>query len=102
MLLLRKIIFWVVFLLIVWIAASLIALNKDVVTVDALFGKFELKLGFALLTAFVFGLALGMLSMFLAWLKSLNRNRIIKKEKNALDKEVQNMRTLPMSDSSQG
>lgn len=99
--LLRKIIFWTVFLLILWVAASLIALNKGVVNVDTLFLKLDVKLGVALLTAFAIGWLFGIMSMLIPWMKRANKARVLDKKLKTKEKEVDNLRQLPMSDSSQ-
>lgn len=101
MTLLRKIIFWSVFILILWIAASLIALNKDIVQVDTLFVKLNSKLGVALLSAFALGWLFGIMSMLIPWMKRANKARVLDKKLKTKEKEVENLRQLPMSDSNQ-
>jgi len=95
---LRKLIFAIVFLLILWIAASLIALNKDPIMLDILFIKLEQKLGVILLAAFAVGWLFGILSMFLPWMKRANKARVLGKQLKTKEKEVENLRQLPMSD----
>jgi len=99
MTLLRRIIFWTVFFLILWIAASLIALNKEIVNLDTLFVKIDVKLGLALLASFAVGWLFGIMSMLIPLMKSANKVRKNKKELKSKEKEVENLRQLPMSDS---
>jgi len=95
---LRKLIFWLVFLFILWIAASLIALNKDIVSIDILFMKLDIKIGVALLTSFALGWLFGIMSMLIPVMKGWNKGRVLKKEKEKAEKEVKKLRESPFND----
>ena len=97
--LLRKLIFLLIFLIVLWISASLIWLNPQEVELNLLFATFKPKLGEALLGALVSGMLLGILSMFLPWMKRANTARKLGKNLRTKEKEVENLRKLPMQDS---
>ncbi|MBT8141888.1 MAG: LapA family protein [Gammaproteobacteria bacterium] len=95
---LRTLIFIVFFVLVAWIAITLIWTNKEVVELNLLFATFELKLGEALLGFFALGMFTGILSMFLPWVKRANKARKLGKELRTKQKEVENLRKLPMQE----
>ena len=96
--LLRKLTFLLIFLIVLWISASLIWLNPQEVELNLLFATFKLKLGEALLGAMVTGMLLGILTMFLPWAKRANKARKLGKNLKTKEKEVENLRKLPMQD----
>lgn len=96
--LLRKIILIVLFILILWISASLISLNKEPVELNLLFMVIKPKLGEAVLGFFAGGMLLGILSMFLPWAKRANKARKLGNTLRTKEKEVENLRKLPMQD----
>ena len=96
--LLRKLIFLLIFLIVLWISASLIWLNPQEVELNLLFATFKLKLGEALLGAMVTGMFLGIISMVLPWAKRANKARKLGKNLKNKEKEVENLRKLPMQE----
>lgn len=96
--LLRKLIFLLIFLIVLWISASLIWLNPQEVELNLLFATFKLKLGEGLLGAMVTGMFLGIISMVLPWAKRANKARKLGKNLKTKEKEVENLRKLPMQE----
>jgi len=96
--LLRKLIFLIFFILIAWIAASLIWLNPDPIELNLLFATIKPKLGEALLGAFATGTFTGIVLMFMPWAKRANKARKLGKDLRTKEKEVENLRKLPMQE----
>ena len=96
--LLRKAILLILFIIVLWISASLISLNKTPVELNLMFAVFEVKLGLALLGFFAGGMLLGILSMFMPWAKRANKARKLGKNLRTKEKEVENLRKLPMQE----
>jgi len=98
---LSRVIFWIVFLLIAVIAVTVISSNQQTVNIDILFTKVEVQIGLALLVGFAVGWLFGILSMLLPWLKRANKARVLGKKLKTKEKEVDNLRQLPMSNPDQ-
>ena len=96
--LLRKSIFLILFILVLWISASLISLNKDPVNLNLMFIVIKPKLGEAILGFFACGMLLGILSMFMPWAKRANKARKLGNNLRTKEKEVENLRKLPMQE----
>lgn len=96
--LIRKLILLIIFLIVLWISASLIWLNPQDVELNLLFASFKLKLGEALLGALVTGMFIGIISMVLPWMKRANKARKLGKNLRNKEKEVENLRKLPMQE----
>ena len=96
--LMRKLFLLLLFILVLWIAASLIWLNPQEIELNLLFTTVKPKSGEALLGALAFGMLVGILSMFLPWAKRANKARILGKTLRTKEKEVENLRKLPMQE----
>jgi len=96
--LLRKFTILLIFLIILWISASLIWLNPQDIELNLLFATFKLKLGEALLGSLLVGMFLGIASMFMPVAKRSVKARSLNKKLKASEKEVENLRKLPMQD----
>jgi len=99
---LKTLLFVLIFSFLALLAVTIIVNNKELVDLNMLFMSTKVKLGLAILLAFVFGWFIGIVSMFLPWLKRANKVRVLNKKLAISEKEVKNLRQLPMSDSGQG
>lgn len=96
--LLRRGIFVIVFAFLALLAVTIITNNSQLVDVNMLFMSSNVKLGLALLVAFLIGWSIGIASMFMPWLKRANNARLADKKRMRAEKELDNLRQLPMSD----
>lgn len=71
-------------------------LNTDPVTVDYLLGQAETSLSFILFVALLCGWLLGLVSCTLIVLRQRRESRRLKKEKQLLETELNNLRNLPL------
>jgi len=95
---LRSIFTIILFIIFAWIAVTLIWLNKETIDVNLLFMTVNVKLGLALLGFFISGMGIGLLTMFMPVAKRSIKARGLDKKLKASEKEVENLRKLPMQD----
>jgi len=93
---LRYVFIGLIFILFAWISITLMWLNKDPVDVNLLFTTVNIEIGMALLGFFISGVALGISFMVLPVAKRSLRARSLDRKLTARDKEIENIRKLPM------
>jgi len=94
----RKLLLLLLFVIVLWISASLIWLNPEQVELNLLFATVKPKLGEALLGSLAIGMLIGITSMFLPWAKRANKARKLGKNLRSKEMEVENLRKLPMQE----
>jgi len=96
--LIRKLLLLLLFVIVLWISASLIWLNPQEIELNLLFATVKPKLGEALLGSLAVGMLIGITSMVLPWAKRANKARKLGKNLRSKEMEVENLRKLPMQE----
>ena len=91
-----RIIGYLFFLVIVVIGVTFAYLNAHSVIFNYYFGTKSLPLSLLLVFALGIGLLLGLIVMFLSWLKLKRSNRKIRKQLKNAEKELINLRNFPI------
>lgn len=87
--------FWVLILV---VATVFVVLNSSHVQFDYYFGKVSIYLPFLLFVALIMGALLGFLAMLPWWWRGMLRLRGCKSALKKAEKEINNLRHLPMKD----
>ncbi len=95
---LRFIVYLLIVLLVLVIAASFASLNPGNVTLDLAVGVIETRVALAFAITFILGWLVGMATLTLFVLKLLNDRRKLRKSVKLAEAEVSNLRQLPMRD----
>lgn len=74
------------------------ALNMSLVTVNYYFSESSLPLSLLLVLVFSLGCVLGMMVGFCLLLKSKMRNYRLRQRLNLAEKEIENLRAIPLQD----
>lgn len=93
-----RILTYILILLIILFGISFAILNSQTVTVDYYFRQSNLPLSLLLVITFVFGSLLGMLVGLFLLLKVKIRNHQLKQRLKLADKEINNLRNIPLQD----
>ena len=93
-----KILAIVILLVAAMIGVLFSVLNSDTVMLKYYFGSLELPLSLALVSALAAGVLLGVLSALCMVLELRSENTKLKKEIRIVEKEVSNLRRLPLKD----
>lgn len=93
-----RILTYILLLLVILFGISFAILNSQTVTVDYYFRQSNLPLSLLLVITFVFGSLLGMLVGFFLILKVKIRNHQLKQRLKLAEKEVNNLRNIPLQD----
>ena len=86
-------------LIIVLLGMSFYMMNKETVSLDFYFGRVtDLPVVLAMFFALVVGVILGVLATLGGVLKQKREVRRVKKQKDTMEKELTNLRNLPLKD----
>ena len=89
----------IILLLAVFLCGALFtSVNTDVVVVDFYLDSQEMPLALALLAALTVGVLIGALAGLTLSIKYRNRLRLANRQVKKLDKELENLRALPVRD----
>jgi len=80
------------------IGLTFAALNSEVITFNYYIGSKEMALSLLLVFTFGAGICLGLLVAILPWIKVKRENRRIKSRLKVIEKEVENLRSIPIKD----
>ena len=94
----RRIILLALALVVFGLTLALVLLNLSSVRVNYIFGAANLPLAVVLVIALVLGVVLGALCLFPAIVRARARARRTQASLNALQKEVHNLRHVPLRD----
>ncbi|MEJ2344411.1 MAG: LapA family protein [Gammaproteobacteria bacterium] len=94
----RRILLLVLSLLIVAIGAAFAVLNANVVDLNYYFGTREIPLSLTLVVAFAGGALLGVIASLGMVVRLKRENRRLRREATLAEKEVMNLRNLPIKD----
>jgi len=94
-----KLILWVLlFLFVAAFSASVYIENRELIPVKYLHLEGEIKIFWLLIVPFIIGLLMGALLMSFSVLKQKRRFSIEHKKLSKVEKEVENLRALPLKD----
>ena len=94
-----KLILWVLlFLFVAAFSASVYMENRELISVKYLHLEGEIKIFWLLIVPFIIGLLMGALLMSFSVLKQKRRFSIEHKKLSKVEKEVENLRALPLKD----
>lgn len=95
----KRVIGFVLLLAVALIVLAFVVQNVDSITVDYFFGEQEMPLAVALVAALIVGVVVGVLAS-LGWVWRLRRRlRAMNREVETHRKEVENLRSMPLKDS---
>lgn len=88
-----------VFLILLFVLGLIFSgLNAELVNVNYYFGTQRLPLSLLALLSFIFGGLLGLLTAFITYVKLKYANRHLRHRLNLVEKELANLRALPLKD----
>lgn len=93
-----RIIGYIVLLIVVILGMTFATLNGELVTINYYFGKSTLALSLLLALFFASGCFVGMLSGLWLLIKSKLKCRRVKQKLLLAEKEIQNLRAIPLQD----
>ena len=95
----KRIIIYAVVLLVALAGLSFALLNADTITLNYYFGKLQAPLSLVLVIALAFGAVMGVLASM--WVVVAQKRELAKLHKAAkiTEKEITNLRSIPMKDS---
>lgn len=94
----RRIVLLILALVIFGLTLALVLVNLSYVGVDYLFGSVQMPLAVALVVALVIGIVIGVLCLLPAVVRVRARARRMQGRLDALEKEVHNLRHVPLRD----
>ena len=80
------------------LGAGFASINPEPVTVHYYFGDLTLPMGMLLLSVMAVGMVIGLLVSMLMVVKTRRENRSLKKKADLVNKEVNNLRTIPVKE----
>lgn len=80
------------------LGAAFASINPDPVRVHYYFGELNLPLGLVVLGALAAGILIGVMLSLLIVMKTRRENRLLKKKADLVNREVNNLRTIPVKD----
>lgn len=87
---------YLIILILVIVGVTFAILNADSVTVHYYIGIKQLPLSLLILCSFAVGIIIGLLVMGWLVLRLKIKNRSLRKRLNNVEKEIQNLRTVPL------
>jgi putative membrane protein len=97
----RKFIPIVIFILVFAAGSAFSAINTDAVTINYYLGSISLPLSIVIVLSMVTGIILGALIITVSTLKLRYENRRLTKKVKQAEQEIDNLRTLPLTDTTQ-
>ncbi len=94
-----RLILLLIYLLVVVVCLAFAALNANIVTLKLYWMSLELPLAFVMVLCFGSGLLLGSILFLAKYLSLLHAYRHAKSQANVLEKEIKNLRSIPIQDS---
>lgn len=89
---------YIILLIIIVFGMTFATLNSELVTINYYFGKSTMALSLLLAIGFALGCTIGMLAGLWLLLKSSLRQRRLKQKLALAEKEIQNLRAIPLQD----
>lgn len=83
---------------VVVIGVTFASLNAEKVAINLYFGTYHLQLSLLLVLTLGIGIVVGFLTLGLHYLRLKSENRRIKNHAKWIEKEVKNLRTMPLKD----
>lgn len=93
-----KLIGYVLLIIILIIGVSFAALNSEIVSVHYYIGVCRMPLSLLMVITFAFGCFIGLLMGFIMVLRLKSQNYRLKNRIKLVEKEVSNLRTMPVQD----
>ncbi len=94
----KRILLWLLIIIVVLAGVSFSVLNADSVIVDYYFAKGEVPLSIVIVGALAIGALLGIASTFWAMFRLRREISRLKKQLKVKEQEVNNLRAIPMMD----
>ncbi|MCL5261247.1 MAG: LapA family protein [Gammaproteobacteria bacterium] len=91
-----RIISYFLLLVVVLIGLSFASLNSNFVTFNYYFGAKSWPISLLLVYAFAGGVIIGFIVALFSWVKLKTENRRLKSRLKNIEKEVENLRTMPL------
>lgn len=85
-------------LLIILIGITFATLNSEIVTINYYLGQREMPLSLLLVAVFVGGCIMGMIVTGLLLIRAKFQNHSLRKQLKLAEKEVENLRAIPLQD----
>ena len=89
---------YIVILILILLGVTFALLNAGPVTLNYYFGKQSIFLPLLLLLSLALGIIIGMLACFKPWFTLKHENRALRARIRDAEKEIANLRTIPMRD----
>lgn len=93
-----RVISYLVLLVVMLVGLTFASLNSNIVTFNYYVGSKEIALSLLLVFAFGAGIFLGLIAAISPWLKVKRENRRFKSRLKIVEKEVENLRSIPIRD----
>lgn len=94
-----RFIYYLVLIFVALIGVTFATLNAEIVSFNYYFGKVNLALSLLLVYFLAIGLVLGLIASIFPLLKCKKRNFQLKRQVNHMEKEIENLRTMPIKNS---
>lgn len=94
----RRILTIIIFFLVFAIGIGFSAINNNAVSINYYLGTFSLPLSIVIVISIVLGLLIGALTIFLRTIHLRYENRRLNKRLSELEKEIDNLRIIPITD----
>lgn len=91
-----RVLSYLILLIIMLVGLTFAALNSNVVSFNYYLGIKDVALSLLLVGAFGGGILLGLLVAIFPWLRTKYENRRLKSRLKIVEKEVENLRTIPL------
>ena len=95
----KRIIIYTILLLVALVGLSFALLNSDIVTLNYYFGKLQAPLSLVMVIALALGAVMGVLASMWAVLAQKRELAKLRKAAKVTEKEITNLRSIPMRDS---
>jgi Predicted membrane protein len=89
---------YLILLVIMLVGLTFASLNSQLITFNYYLGTYEITLSLLLVFAFGVGIFVGLLFAVASWLKAKYENVRLKNKFKVLEKEVENLRSLPLKE----
>jgi putative membrane protein len=93
-----RILSYLVLLVIMLVGLTFASLNSSIVSFNYYLGTKEVALSLLLVFAFGFGICLGLLVAVFPWLRAKTEAMRVKSRLKVVEKEVENLRSIPIKD----
>jgi len=95
----KRIIIYIILLLVALVGLSFALLNSDIVTLNYYFGKLQAPLSLVMVIALALGAVMGVLASMWVVLAQKRELAKLRKAAKVTEKEITNLRSIPMRDS---